>query len=108
MMSMKVTLSRFCFRNSTRSSKILLSAMACPLSVFPRRASTPTQNLGLLFAEDGFDLALQRLRVERLDDVVVHAGLFGSDDVFSLRLGSDHDEGRLRQRRVRTDFLQEL
>ena len=44
--------------------------------------------------EHRVDLVLERLGVERLDDVVVHAGLLGGDDVLGLGFGGDHDERR--------------
>src|SRR4051812_22447137 len=48
----------------------------------------------------GFNLALQRCRVERLDDVIVDAGLLRGDDVFGLGFRRDHDEGRVREFRA--------
>ena len=42
--------------------------------------------------QDGFDLALQRHRIERLDNVVIHARLFRGDHVFGFAFCRDHDE----------------
>ena len=51
---------------------------------------------------------LQRLRVERLDDVVVDAGLLGRDHVVGLRLGGDHDEAGGVQGGIGADFPQQV
>ena len=58
--------------------------------------------------EDRLDLGLQRRRVERLDDVVVHAGLLGGDDVLGLGFGGDHDERRGRQSWVGAHRLEQV
>src|ERR1035437_1517348 len=55
-----------------------------------------------------FHLRLQRRGVERLDDVVADASLLRGNDVFSLRLRGDHDEGRLRKFRAGTDFPEQI
>jgi hypothetical protein len=62
----------------------------------------------LVAAEHGVDLGLQRCGVERLDDVVVHAGLLGGDHVIGLRFGRDHDEGRQRQPVIGANLAQQL
>src|SRR6478735_6919488 len=105
MMSLKVTLSRFCFRKSTRRSKWLASAsaMAELLSSHPHEAGCPSYPSAIfslcgrytLLGEHRLDLGLERLCVERLDDVVVHAGLLRRDHVLGLGLGRHHDERRL-------------
>src|SRR5213080_4353203 len=58
--------------------------------------------------EDRLDLGLQRRRIERLDDVVVHTGLLGCDHVLGLGFRRDHDEGRGGQIGVGTDFLEQV
>src|SRR6185437_5698053 len=54
------------------------------------------------------DLFPQRLRVERLDDVVGDAGLLGGDHVLRLAFGGNHDEGRGTQPGVGPHFLEQL
>src|SRR5687767_7314246 len=48
-------------------------------------------------AAHGFNLGFERLRVEWLHDVVVHARLFGRDDVLGLRFCRHHDERVVRR-----------
>src|SRR5262249_16778919 len=122
MMSVKVTFSRFCRRKATRASKcwVLPDAMAGSLSgsaLEGRPSSSPSIGFACrtnrprvfaLLGEHGLDLGLQRLRVERLDDVVVHAGLLGGDHVLGLRLGGDHDERRLGEPGILADLLEQL
>src|ERR1041385_8294253 len=118
MMSWKVTFSRFCLRKSTRRSKCLASASAmagysCPITRTTRAAPTALPSACQSFCADGssslgehcLDLGLERLRVERLDDVVVHAGLLRRDHVLGLRFGGDHDEGRLVQAGIGAHFI---
>src|SRR5262245_57942395 len=99
MMSWKVMFSRFCLRKSTRRSKwfasvngiTFLLARSADRRTAPllrvgfeswfgrcRRAASRPPRHGLL-GEHRLDLGLQRLGVERLDDVVVHARLLGGD-----------------------------
>src|SRR4051794_29228625 len=113
MMSWKVTFSRFCLRNSTRRSKWLASAkiigfFSCALCPLTRDAPPDSSAVVILrggirraaarrcgarlFGEHRLDLGLERLRVERLDDVVVHAGLLRRDDVLGLGFRRHHDE----------------
>src|SRR4051794_11294417 len=78
-----------------------------------RSASVPCSRRGSAAGVSGirqhlFDLVLQRFRVERLDDVVGHAGLLRSDDVLHLAFGGDHDERRLVELGVRPNLLQQL
>src|SRR5437763_1712673 len=54
------------------------------------------------------DLGLQRRRVERLDDVVVHAGLLGRDHVLGLGFRRDHDEGRGGEVGIGPHFAQQV
>jgi hypothetical protein len=63
---------------------------------------------GFVFGEHRLDLGLQRLRVERLDDVIIHAGLARCDHVLGLRLCRHHDEGRLAEFGVGAHLAQQL
>src|SRR5690348_417441 len=122
MMSTKVTLSRFSFRKLTSWSK----CFGLPIAMAISRAAPAVRGLVVavsvdgedrtaavvaperLFGEHRLDLGLQRLRVERLDDVVVDAGFLRRDHIFGLRLRGHHDEGGLGEGRVRTDLLEQL
>src|SRR5262245_58525047 len=54
------------------------------------------------------DLFPQGFGIERFDNVVRHAGLFGGNDVLDLALCCHHDEWHCLQLCVGTDFLQQL
>src|SRR5437660_985198 len=85
-------------RKSATRSRCCVSAMAMtPPSLARRRrprertsqspAGGRTDRLAVrarLFGEHGLDLGLERLRVERLDDVVAHPRLLRRDDVLGL------------------------
>ena len=58
--------------------------------------------------EDRLDLGLQRRGIERLDDVVVHAGLLGGDHVLGLGFRRDHDERRHGEVGIGADFPQQV
>ena len=58
--------------------------------------------------EHRLDLGFQRLRVERLDDVIVDAGALGRDHVVGLGLGRDHDERRAGEIGIAADLLEQV
>jgi hypothetical protein len=55
-----------------------------------------------------FDLGLEGLRAERLDDVGVGAGPAGGDDVLGLRFRRHHDEWGRAQIRVGANLAQQI
>jgi len=58
--------------------------------------------------EHGLDLGLERLRAERLDDVVVDARRARGDHVLGLRFRRHHDERRLAQVRIGAHLVQQV
>src|SRR3954470_17323592 len=91
--AVRATVSSICSNSSSVSDASLSTAL-------PRQTSESP--------DDGGDLLLQRIGVERLDDVVVDTGFLGGDDVFGLALGGDHDERRGVQLVVGPDLLEKL
>src|SRR3978361_367903 len=91
--------------DSTWDWFVRIEASFCLSESMPMGAGSP---LGSSMTQDFFNLALERFRVERLDDVVGNAGGLGGDDIFRLAFGGDHDEGQRLQAVVRTHFLQKL
>src|SRR5436305_1050677 len=130
MMSWNVMFSRFSFKKSMSRSKwfasAVIMALLLPNSRTTRAAPTKAVRSHCCFAraasrrtgprfgaakslgEYRLDLGLERLRVERLDDVVVHASLLCRDDVLGLGFGGHHDEWGLGETGVGTNFLEQL
>src|SRR3954454_4860930 len=102
-------------RSRTKSSTrwiCALSAFGMLMAPGPKKVRAGSARFGkdgpTLGPEDGVDLRFQRLRVERLDDVVVDPRLLGRDDVLRLGLGGHHDERRRAEMVVGADLLKEL
>ena len=79
-----------------REIKTTVQAELCRLSrdlCFYRQRHGRIPSAWLRSLEYFVEFLFQGLRVERLDDIVVHAGLDGFHDIFLLRLGGHHEHG---------------
>src|SRR5690348_14331888 len=81
------------------------SASGCCSLISARRLDSWSTSA---MAQHLLDLLTQGFGVERLDDVVRHAGLLGSDNVLYFAFCCHHDEGHCLQLGVCTNFLQQL
>src|SRR5579863_4993203 len=98
----------FCGDLRTRSCSITRSRKPCASGRREAEAGLGSIYPSRHHAAHAGDLGAQRVGIERLDDIVGDAGLLGGDDIFSLALRRDHDEGNVLELRIATHPAQQI
>src|SRR5436190_17758830 len=76
--------------------------------ITPKLLSLIAANQPAAVRHFGLDLGLQRARIERVEDVGVHAGLLGRNQVLAVESVRHYDEGQVPELPVGADMRQEI